>query len=106
MPVNTAPPAIPSIGNIHFFKRLCGLSTQLALEFVCAVVAGTWLGYYIDNKFNSFPIAFIIGFVFGTISAGAVLYRFVCRVSVSKDSQLNGQSTASGDLGRGEQPRT
>jgi hypothetical protein len=67
----------PSLGH------LCGLSTQLALEFVCAIVAGALLGYFIDKKFDSFPLGFILGFIFGTIAAGVNVYRFVCRFYVS-----------------------
>jgi F0F1-type ATP synthase assembly protein I len=67
----------------HLLKHLWGLSTQLAIEFVCAIIVGAVIGYFIDKKFDSSPLAFIFGFIFGTIAAGANVYRVVCRLYAS-----------------------
>lgn len=69
--------------NDQYFSNLYGLSFQLAIEIVSAVMIGLIIGISIDKWFDISPWGFFICIFFGIISAGMNVYRFVNKFSPS-----------------------
>ena len=49
---------------------------ELGFEIVVSLLLFTFLGLYLDNKFNISPIGILCGVLLGVVSAFAILFKF------------------------------
>ncbi len=59
--------------------RTIGALSSVGLSFVLALVLGTALGVWIDNRFGTSPWGFLICFVLGLVAGVLNVYRTTSR---------------------------
>jgi ATP synthase protein I len=65
------------VKNVQTTWKLVGDGLQLGSSIVFAILIGAALGYWLDGKFDTFPILSIIFFFFGIAAAGRNLWIVV-----------------------------
>lgn len=51
------------------------MAAVLGFEFVGLLVAGLFVGYYIDQYFQTEPVGMLVGLAFGILAAGLHVWR-------------------------------
>ena len=68
------------------WKRLVVIYGDLGFRFAAAAALGGFLGYLLDQKLHSSPIALIVGIMLGGTAGFISLYRTVMRTESEIDS--------------------
>lgn len=58
-------------------NKISGAFLDLGLEFAVAVAFGVGLGYFADEKLNTFPLFLLLGLLLGATSGFLIIYRAV-----------------------------
>jgi F0F1-type ATP synthase assembly protein I len=68
------------------WPRLIAVYSDIGLRFGLSIVIGGFLGYWLDKKLSIFPIALIVGIMFGATAGFISLYRTVMNIESEQKS--------------------
>jgi len=72
--------------------RNAWFTASVGLEVAGCIVVGLLVGYFADNKLDTYPIIMIVGFSVGVAAAGKALWRVIKReMNDGNSEEENGQ---------------